>query len=147
MVSGAPSTPIVALVLLSVTTGTTMTEAAVKVAGFSAPPKLSRITAVVEKPSRALTAAWLGISAFAGWMLSVPSVEPAKYRSVGYGSTPAAGWNSAVLAVGWSGGVEPPGLPLRRHGGRSVVAPEQPPRSSRAMPAAVRFHIPTTPDL
>ena len=67
---------------------------------------------MVEKPSSAFTAAWLGSRAFAGWMLSVPSVEPAKYRSVGYGNTPAAGWNSAVLEVGCSGGVEPPGLPL-----------------------------------
>ena len=37
------------------------------------------------------TAAWLGMSAFAGWIFKVPSVEPKKYRSVGYGSTPAAG--------------------------------------------------------
>jgi len=82
---------VVALVRLSVVTGTMMIEAAVKEAGLSAPPKRSRITAVVEKPSSAFTAAWLGMSAFAGWMFSVPSVEPAKYRSVGYGSTPAAG--------------------------------------------------------
>jgi hypothetical protein len=66
-----------------VVTGTTITEAAVKDAGFSAPPKRSRITAVVEKPSSALIAVWFGSSALAGWILSVPSVEPAKYRSVG----------------------------------------------------------------
>src|SRR5580700_6295544 len=127
-VSGAPSTPVVALVSLSVMTGTTMTEAAVKEAGLSAPPKRSRITALVEKPSSALTAAWLGIRAFAGWMLRVPSVEPAKYRSVGYGNTPAAGWNSAVLEVGCSGGVEPPGLPLStvRSGAPMVPRPPDP---------------------
>src|SRR5262249_25556189 len=45
-------------------------------------------------------------------MLSVPSVEPEKYRSVGYGSTPCNGWNSAVVAGFAGGGVAPPGLPL-----------------------------------
>ena len=51
---------------------------AVKELGSSAPPKFSRITAVVEKPSRPLMAAWLGMAALAGWMLMAPSVEPAK---------------------------------------------------------------------
>src|ERR1700738_3432974 len=82
-VSGAARTPVVALVRLSVVTGPLIMGAAVKEAGFSAPPKRSRITAVVEKPSSALIAAWLGISAFAGWIFKVPSVEPKKYRSVG----------------------------------------------------------------
>ncbi len=70
--------PVVALVVLSTETWTTMTEAAVKEAGLSAPPKRARITAVVENPSSALIAVWFGSSAFAGWMFSVPSVEPEK---------------------------------------------------------------------
>src|ERR1700756_3150548 len=79
MVSGAPVTPVVAMPsVLSVLTGTMMTVAGVKVAGFSALLKPSRMTAVVEKPSSAFTAAWLGMSAFGGWMLGVPSVGPAK---------------------------------------------------------------------
>src|SRR5579864_7939355 len=84
MVSGGPATATVAMFLvLSVTTGTMITDAGANVVGFSGPPKVSRITAVVEKPSSAFTAAWLGSAAFTGWILSVPSVEPAKYRSFG----------------------------------------------------------------
>ena len=47
------------------------------------PAKRSRMTAVVENPSSALTASCAGINALAGCMFSVPSVEPAKYTSYG----------------------------------------------------------------
>ncbi len=77
------TTPVVARVVLSIVTWTMITELAVREAGSMGPPKRARITDVVEKPSSALIAVWLGIKAFAGSMLSVPSVEPAKYRSVG----------------------------------------------------------------
>src|SRR5215469_2322190 len=110
--SGGPRTPVVArFLVVSVITGSTITLAA-SVAGLIGPPKVVRITPLTEKPSSPLIAAWLGMAAFGGWMLMVPSVEPAKYRSVGYGRTPAEGWNSAVLVEGAAGGVAPPGLPL-----------------------------------
>jgi hypothetical protein len=81
-------------------TCSTITDFAVKEAGSTDPLKRARMTAVVEKPSSVLTAACPGGSAFSGWILSVPSVEPAKYRSVGYGRMPCRGWNSAAVAEG-----------------------------------------------
>src|SRR6266849_11082768 len=89
-----------------------MTDCAVNEVGSRGPPKRARMTAVVEKPSSALTAAWFGISAFAGWMFSVPSVEPAKYRSVGYGRMPCRGWNRAAVGACGVIAAAPAGLPF-----------------------------------
>ena len=79
----------VAFVRLSVMTGITITEAAVKEAGFERPAEAHADhrggRQAVERVDRSL----VGIAALAGWMLSVPSVEPAKYRSLGYGRCPA----------------------------------------------------------
>src|SRR5882757_1099878 len=113
----------------------TMTDWAVKDAGLRGPPKRARITAVVEKPSSALIAAWFGISAFSGWMFSVPSVDPAKYRSVGYGRMPANGWNSAAVGAWGVIGVTPAGLPLPLAvsvGPTVPCPPEHAPRKSAA---------------
>jgi hypothetical protein len=62
---------------------TTTAPGAASEAASIGPLKRSRIGAIVEKPSRALTASCNGSSGFGGWMLSVPSVEPAKYASKG----------------------------------------------------------------
>src|SRR4029077_12005587 len=101
--------------MLSIVTCRTVTApAAVSVAGSSAPPKRSRITPVVEKPSRLFNAVVTdGYSEAAKGIFKVPAVEPKKYRSVGYGNSPAATWNKAVLLAGCVGGVEPPGLPWK----------------------------------
>src|SRR6476659_8498440 len=68
--------------------------------------------AVVDQPSSALMPTWFGISPLAGWMFSVPSVVPEKYRSFGQGKMPCAGWNNAAVTAGAGGDVEPFGLPL-----------------------------------
>src|SRR5689334_12196865 len=73
--------------------------AALNVAGSSAPPNRMRMGAVVDQPSSALRPAWFGIRPLAGWMLTVPSVVPPKYRSFGKGKTPCAGWNSAAVGA------------------------------------------------
>ena len=70
-------------------------------AGLSGPPKRMRIGAVVDQPSSELSAAWFGIRPFAGWILRVPSVVPPKYRSLGNGKIPCAGWNKAAVALPW----------------------------------------------
>src|SRR5262245_33161077 len=77
--------------------------AALNDAAFSGPPKRTRITPVVDQPSSALRPAWFGIRPLAGWMLMVPSVVPAKYRSFGKGKMPCAGWNRAAVTAGVAG--------------------------------------------
>src|SRR6187549_3470790 len=79
----------------------------------SAPPKRTRMGAVVDQPSSALRPTWFGMRPLAGWMLIVPSVVPEKYRSFGSGKMPCAGWKSAAVTAGAGGVLEPPeGLPL-----------------------------------
>ena len=89
----------VALVWLSVTTGTMITELAVKEAGSSAPPKFSRITAVVEKPSSALMAAWLGIGRVGRLDVDRAVGGAGEVKVRGVGQHARGGSNSAVLVV------------------------------------------------
>src|SRR5690349_17701736 len=88
--------------------------AALNEAGFNAPPKRMRIAEVVDQPSSAFRPTWLGIRPLAGWMLIVPSVVPAKYRSKGKGKMPCAGWYNAAFAAGVLGVMvpEPGRLPV-----------------------------------
>src|ERR1700761_1120984 len=92
-------TPVVAFVVLSIETCRTTTDCAVNDLGSRAAPKRARITPVVENPSSELRASWFGVRSSSGCMLSVPSVDPAKYRSVGYGNTPWSGLKSAAAAA------------------------------------------------
>src|SRR2546429_326933 len=84
-------------------------------------------------------------------MFSVPSVEPAKYTSYGYGSRPADGWNSAAVATFGGGGVAPPGVPLKPVRVSVPTPPtpplEHPPGSSapQTMPAAMIFFMSLDP--
>src|SRR5262245_19353033 len=80
-----------------------------------------RIGAVVDQPSSALRPTWFGMSAFAGWMLIVPSAVPEKYRSFGNGNTPWAGWNITAVAAVVVAGV-PPGTPLPVRGSVAVTS-------------------------
>src|ERR1700722_4211971 len=45
-------------------------------------------------------------------MFKVPSVEPAKYESVGYGRIPCRGWNSAAVGACAAAGVRRATLPI-----------------------------------
>src|SRR5690349_19253974 len=95
----------------------------------------------------------LGISGWSGVISRIVAPTPAsvasaaaKYRSVGYGSCPVAGLNSAVAAPGGGGGVEPAGLPLLAKVLVGVMVSlwlVQPPNTSATarIPAAVRYRI------
>src|SRR5881628_3861665 len=82
--------PATDLLVLLVVIWYTRTVAAEKDVASRGPPKRMRIGAVVDQPSSALIPTWFGIRPLAGWMLSVPSVVPEKYRSLGHGKMPCA---------------------------------------------------------
>ena len=116
------------VVLSSVSRMTTMSAGLSVVASIGV-EKRTVIGAIVEKPSSWLIAAALRKNGSLAGVRSVPSVEPLKYRSVGYGRMPwpdvNIGWNVAGGAVP----VEPP-LPVVV----SVGTPSDEPRPELELP-------------
>src|SRR5215217_1619561 len=74
-------------------------------------------------------------------MLIVPSVVPEKYRSLGKGKMPCAGWNKAAVAAGVTA-PPPPGLRLPAVGSVGLTSGEFPVELEQ--PAAVSAATSTT---
>ena len=100
-------------------------------------------------------------------MLSVPSVEPAKYRSVGKGSTPLSGWNNAAVAAGCVGAAgcgsgdqsaQSAATSVKSHKAKTAATPGKPGEvslgdmvaavsSSKGPPVELKFSVPVRPEV
>lgn len=96
---GTRATVVVVPIVAIAVSSTVIAPGAVNVVASTADENVIVMSLVVEKPSSAFTDATFGVTDSTG-AFTVPSTLPFSSRSVGYGSTPCAGWNCARNVAG-----------------------------------------------